>query len=252
MTFEAKKALENLLFNNLIKGRIQIHSYDGCKENIEVSMSFDDIIINGNTALFYDTEDNTRAELTGMITLPLSDIEEVHFTDDITGDNEIYGKYNILIILKNGKEVLLSFDMKDHADTPYVYDNDTALSYAYVADTVPQLNYFIDKPVKINLSCMSCFSTYDSDNCSYANPRYASLHIEAFHYEYKNIDGIHCITISDSKNGNINLTLNAIECVYECNIGAGKTDKKIFHFESEVGLITVMDKDYILSKAAVA
>jgi hypothetical protein len=242
--FDTKKVITHLLTNNLITGRI---TTDPCeyKKDIQVQVSFDDVMIDKNVALLYDTENDTRAELTGLFKLPLDLIEEAHFVDDILHLDYLYGKYDVLLYLGEelDTEVLLTFNMKDSKKSPFVLDDEDELAYAYAVDSVQQLDYFVGKPVKINLSAMSCFSTYDVDGCTYSNPVYASLEINSLGYEFKVHDNIPCITITDQENENIKLVLNAISYIRECNVG--DSDKRIFIFESEIGGITIMDKGYV-------
>jgi hypothetical protein len=135
--------------------------------------------------------------------------------------------------------------------SPYVLDNDEALEYAYATEAVNQLDYFLGKPVKMNLSGMSRFSAYDVDNCTYANPIFATMMIKSFQHEFKMIDGIPCVTITDIDNKNVQLVLNAIGCVRECNVE--DSDKRIFHVDSEIGLVSIMDEGYVFpTKRAVA
>lgn len=243
---DTKKVITHLLMNNLIVGRI---TTDPCnyKKELQIQMSFDDIIVGDkNIAMLYDTEDDTRAELSGLFKLPLDLIEEAHFTDDILGYEELYGKYHILVYLGKelDKEVLITFNLKDSKMSPFVLDNDEALEYAYASEAMSKLDYFVSKPVKINMSAMSCFSTYDTDNCTYANPLVLSMELKSFQYTSEVIDCIPCIKISDKENESVKLVLNAVGCVREVNIG-DSADKRIFHFETELGLVTVFDKGYV-------
>lgn len=240
-----KQVIINLLTNNLITGRITTDPC-GYKKELQIEMSFDEVMMgDDNVALLYDTDNETRAEFTGLFKIPLNLIEEAHFTDDFLELGELYGKYNVLLYI--GKEldteILITFDMKDNKKSPFVLDNEDALAYAYAEDSVKQLDYFIGKPVKVQLSAMSCFSTYDVENCSYGSPIYATLEINSLIYEFKIHDNIPCVTITDQENESIKLVLNAISYIRECNVGY--SDKRIFIFEAEIGSISVMDKGYV-------
>ena len=244
MENNTKLVLINLLTNNLIEGRIITNPLN-CNEEMQLSASFDETMMADNIALLYDTQQDTRAELTGMFKIPIDKIDEAHFTDDICKQSDLYGKYNILLYLGD-IEILLTFGMKDYNKIPFAIDNDDALQFAYVAEELHQLDYFLNKPVKLNLSRRSYLSTYDPDNCNYDDPVFASMNIESFQCTYEKIDNIPLVIITDKANENTRLALNAIDYIAECNIG--DSDKRIFHLSTEIGSVTIMDKGYVFAR----
>lgn len=246
MQNNTKQVLINLLTKNLIEGRISTEPFCNSDNKIQFDSSFDDTMIADNIAFLYDTDKNTRAELTGMFKLPLNTIDEAHFTDDVCELGDLYGRYNILIYLESGSEILLTFRMKDANQTPFFLDSEDMLQFEYTEMALDQLDYFVDKPVKLNLSTMSYLSTYDPDNCNYADPVYATMEIESFQCTYEKIDNIPFMTITDKANENTRLTLRAISSVVESNVG--DSDKRIFHLSTEIGMATIMDKGYVFAR----
>ena len=246
MENNTKQVLINLLTNNLIEGRITTEPFYNSDDKIQFDSSFDEVTTTDNIAFLYDTDKNTRAELTGMFKLPLNAIDEAHFTDDVCELGDLYGKYNILIYLESGSEILLTFRMKDANRTPFFLDNEDMLQFEYTGMALDQLDYFVDKPVKLNFSASSYSSTYDPDNCNYANPVFATMEIESFQCTYKKVENIPCVIITDKANESTRLVLNAIDHVAECNIG--DSDKRIFSLSTEIGLVSVMDRGYVFAR----
>lgn len=237
---------KNLVTNNKINGRITTNPFENSNEPMSTEMSFNDIMIKDNIAIFIDDLNEDRAETMGAFKINMNQIKAVHIMEDALELDNLYGQYDALVLMgEDYNEVLIAFNMNDENESPFILENEDALSYAYAKENIKELDYFRDKPVEIDISTTSYQSRYDADNDIYSNPIFASLEIISFDYATSVVDGIPCMTITDKNNKNVELTLNAITGVIKCNTIYEEPDnKRIYHAYTEIGLVTIKDKGY--------
>lgn len=117
-----KESFLDLLKNNEIeKGRIITNPLGLSKNQIDTSMSFNEIDKFENEFTFYDDEETTRGDDSGIFKINFSFLEKVIYFND-----KYYKKFNAMLYFKDNSQVQFAFNLKNEEDIPPLWE--TAVS----------------------------------------------------------------------------------------------------------------------------